>query len=274
MEFRVLGVVEALDDGLAVSLGGPKQRSVLAMLLLEPNRSVSTDRLVDGLWGDDPPQHPAATLQVYVSNLRKVAGARSQPACRAVGAADPAARLPARRRSRAGRPLPVRTAGRPRSHAAVQGCVAGAAVLFREALARWREAPLADLANEPLARVRGADGSRRHGRGRSKTGSTSSSRSAGTWSCSPSWRRSWARNPYRERLRRQLMLALYRAGRQADALAAYQAARQTLVEELGLEPSRELREMEAAILVHEPALAQAATAPIEAEDVARVLRRH
>ena len=80
-----------------------------------------------------------------------------------------------------------------------------------------------------------------------------------------------ARNPYRERLRRQLMLALYRAGRQADALAAYQAARQTLVEELGLEPSRELREMEAAILVHEPALAQAATAPVEAEDVVRVL---
>ena len=71
MEFRVLGVLEALDAGLPVSLGGPKQRSVLAMLLLDANRSVSTDRLVDGLWGDEPPQRAAATLQVYVSNLRK-----------------------------------------------------------------------------------------------------------------------------------------------------------------------------------------------------------
>src|SRR5262245_9046709 len=72
MEVRVLGVVEALEDGLRVSLGGPKQRSLLAMLLFDPNRSVSTERLIDGLWGDDPPRRPAATLQVYVSNLRKV----------------------------------------------------------------------------------------------------------------------------------------------------------------------------------------------------------
>ena len=72
MEFRVLGVVEALEDGLPFSLGGPKQRSVLAMLVLDANRVVSTDHLVDGLWGDDPPLRAAATLQVYVSNLRKV----------------------------------------------------------------------------------------------------------------------------------------------------------------------------------------------------------
>jgi hypothetical protein len=71
MEFRVLGVLEALDEGLPISLGGPKQRSVLAMLLLDANRAISTDRLVDGLWGDDPPLRAAATLQVYVSNLRK-----------------------------------------------------------------------------------------------------------------------------------------------------------------------------------------------------------
>ena len=70
MEFRILGVLEGLENGMPVSLGGPKQRSVLAMLLLDPNRSVSTDRLVDGLWGDEPPLRAAATLRVYVSNLR------------------------------------------------------------------------------------------------------------------------------------------------------------------------------------------------------------
>src|SRR5262245_58690055 len=71
MEFRLLGVLEALDHGLPVSLGGPKQRSVLAMLLLDANHAVSTDRLVDGLWGDEPPQRAAATIHVYVSKLRK-----------------------------------------------------------------------------------------------------------------------------------------------------------------------------------------------------------
>jgi hypothetical protein len=71
MEFRVLGVVEALEHGLPVSLGGPKQKSLLAMLLLDANHTVSTDRLVDGLWGDEPPQRAAATIHVYVSKLRK-----------------------------------------------------------------------------------------------------------------------------------------------------------------------------------------------------------
>ena len=152
MEFRVLGVLEALDAGLPVSLGGPKQRSVLAMLLLDANRSVSTDRLVDGLWGDEPPQRAAATLQVYVSNLRKALEPDRSPR------AEPTVLLT----QAPGYVLAVdpeqvdlfrfeRLVGVARSLAS-QGSVAGAAVLFREALALWREAPLADLANEPFAR--------------------------------------------------------------------------------------------------------------------------
>ena len=74
MQFRMLGALEAQRDGLPVSLAGPKQRSVLAMLLLDANRVVSTDRLVDGLWGATPPLRASATLHVYVSNLRKVFG--------------------------------------------------------------------------------------------------------------------------------------------------------------------------------------------------------
>ena len=168
MEFRVLGVVEALEEGLRLSLGGPKQRSVLAMLLLEPNRSVSTERLVDGLWGDDPPQHPAATLQVYVSNLRKVLEPGRSPR------AEPSVLLT----QAPGYLLAVdpeqvdlfrfeRLVGLARTLWS-EGCAAGAAVLLRDALASWREAPLADLANEPWARFE-VPRLGRHGQGRSKT---------------------------------------------------------------------------------------------------------
>ena len=228
MEFRVLGVLEALEDGLPISLGGPKQRSVLAMLLLDPNRSVSTDRLVDGLWGDEPPLRPAATLQVL--RLEPAQGARAgpRPPRRAVGAADAATRLSARRRPRADRPLPLRASSVAFARALVVRRVRRRArpSLFREALALWREAPLADLANEPFARfemprleeARTRCDRRPHRRGprpRPRRRAAPRARSARRRAI-----------PYRERLRRQLMLALYRAGRQADALAAYQAARQ------------------------------------------------
>src|SRR5262249_41608989 len=141
MEFRVLGVLGALDAGLPLSLGGPKQRSVLAMLLLEANRSVSTDRLIEGLWGAAPPQRAASTLQVYVSNLRKVLepdrSPRAEPSV--LLTQSPGYRLAVdpeqidlfrfERMVRAARAL------------AANGCAAGAAVLFREALALWRETP-------------------------------------------------------------------------------------------------------------------------------------
>ena len=270
MEFRVLGVLEALDAGLPVSLGGPKQRSVLAMLLLDANRSVSTDRLVDGLWGDEPPQRAAATLQVYVSNLRKALepdrSPRAEPTVlltQAPGyvlAVDPE-QVDLFRFERL-----VSVARSLASH----GCVAGAAVLFREALALWREAPLADLANEPFATFEvprleeariGAIEDR-----------IDAELALGRDVDVAELEGLVGRYPYRERFRRHLMVALYRSGRQVDALAAYQAARHVLVEELGIEPGRELREIEAAILVQDPELVPDQPAPLVAEDVALVLQ--
>ncbi len=271
MEFRVLGVLEALEDGLPISLGGPKQRSVLAMLLLDLNRSVSTDRLVDGLWGDDPPSRPAATLQVYVSHLRKALepdrGPRAEPSVLLTQppgyllAVDPE-QVDLFRFDALVAVARTLTTG---------GCVAGAAVVFREALALWRESPLADLANEPWARFEIPRLEE------ARTGAIEDRVEADLAlgrdvELLPELESLVARHRYRERLRCQLMLALYRAGRQADALAAYQSARQVLVDELGLEPSRELREMEAAILVQETTLAPTEPAPIGADQVARVLR--
>jgi DNA-binding SARP family transcriptional activator len=185
VEFRVLGVLEALEDGLPISLGGPKQRSVLAMLLLDLNRSVSTDRLVDGLWGDDPPSRPAATLQVYVSHLRKALepdrGPRAEPSVLLTQppgyllAVDPEQVDLFRFDALVAVARTVTTSG----------CVAGAAAVFREALALWRESPLADLANEPWRASR-SRGWRKRSRVQSKTASKRTLPSAATSSCSRS----------------------------------------------------------------------------------------
>src|SRR5262245_1582562 len=270
MEFRVLGVLEALEAGLPVSLGGPKQRSVLAMLLLDANRAVSTDRLVDGLWGEDPPLRAAATLQVYVSNLRKALepdrSRRAEPSVlltQAPGyllAVDPDCidlfrfeQLVDVARS-----------------LAVDGCAAGASVLFQEALAQWREAPLADLAGEEFAQFE-------IGRLEELRVGVLEDRIDADLALGrdvellPELDGLVARHPYRERLRRQYILALYRASQQAEALAAFQAARRTLVDELGLEPSRDLRELEAAILVQDPDLDLIESTPMDRDAVRHVL---
>jgi WD40 repeat protein/DNA-binding SARP family transcriptional activator len=153
---------------------------------------------------------------------------------------------------------------------AAAGCVAGAASLLREALGLWREAPLADLADEPFARFEIP---------RLEEARTSAleERVAADLALGlhgelvAEVEALVARHPYRERLRALLMLALYRAGRQADALAAYQDARDALIEGLGLEPGRELRELEAAILVQDASLTPEAIPPITADQVAQVL---
>jgi DNA-binding SARP family transcriptional activator/WD40 repeat protein len=271
MEFRVLGTLEVLADGQPLSLGGPKQRAVLAMLLVAANHPVSTDQLVDGLWGDDPPRRAAATLQVYVSNLRKALepgrAARTAPSMLLT---QPPGYLLAVEPEHVDLFRFEELLGVARAKWA-DGCVPGAAVLFREALALWREAPLADLAREPFARFEVPRLEE------ARTGAIEDRVEADLAlgrdvELLPELEALVARNPYRERLRGQLMLALYRAGRQADALAAYQAARRTLVDELGLEPGRELREIEAAILVQDPALAQAEPTPIDATAAELVLR--
>jgi len=235
VEFRILGPLEVTEDGREIRLGGVKQRALLALLLLNPNRVVSRDRLIDELWETDPPETARTALQVHVSQLRKALG-RERIVTQAPGylvrvepgeldldrfeqlvAAD-------------GRDLDV----------------------SREALALWRGPLLADL-DGSLARAERVrleeqrlavfeqriDGDLARGEHAQLV---------------PELEGLVQERPLREHLRGQLMLALYRCGRQADALVVYRQGRRLLDEELGLEPGEDLRRLERAILNHDPSL--------------------
>ncbi|HEX2415483.1 MAG TPA: BTAD domain-containing putative transcriptional regulator [Thermoleophilaceae bacterium] len=253
IDFLILGPLEAFNEGRAVRLGGAKQRALLAVFLLHRGEALSTERLIDELWGDRPPATAAKTVQVHVSRLRKALaggdgnGSTSMIVTREHGyelKLDPE-RLDAHRFERlvaeGRREL---AAGRPER----------ATAALERALSLWRGPPLADLAYEPFAQreiarlddlrvgaleqlieARLALGAHAELVERLET--------------------LIAEHPYRERLRAQLMLALYRSDRQAEALQAYQDARRTLVEELGIEPGVRLRGLERAILAQDPALA-------------------
>jgi predicted ATPase/DNA-binding SARP family transcriptional activator len=232
--FRVLGPLE-VDD--APALGGPKPRTLLARLLLEPNRVVAYDELIDAVWPETPPGRARHTLQVYVSSLRRAIGAER---IRAHGSGYSvqveADELDLSR-------FQLLTAdGRERLRA---GQAKEAHDRLREALALWRGPALADL--RPALE---ADRERLEGLRLAALEDDVEARLAlgEHVELVPEVEALVRDHPTREGLRRQLMLALYRSGRQADALAAYRDARRTLVEDLGLEPSAELRELEAAIL--------------------------
>src|SRR5712692_2464720 len=236
-QFSLLGPLSLSRDGEPTAIGGQKPRALLAALLLEPNRVVSRDRLIDALWGEAPPDTARNTIQVYVSQLRKLlpdgALETAPPGYRLV--VDPEtvdlyrfARLCDEGRSRL-----------------ADGDAAGAAETLRAALALWRGAPLEDLPSEPFAhaeiarledRIDADLALARHGQ------------------LVPELERLVVEEPLRERPRAQLMLALYRTGRQADALAVYQRARKALVDELGIEPGESLRKLERAILEQDPSL--------------------
>ena len=232
-------------DGEPTALGGQKRRALLAVLLLDAGRVVSRDRLIDALWGDEPPDTARNTLQVYVSQLRKLLPEgvlETAPAgYRLVVEANSVDLFEFIRLSEEGRT--ALGAGDP----------ARAADTLRAALALWRGAPLADLSWEPFAqseivrleelrlaaleeRIDADLALGRHGQ------------------LVAELERLVAEQPMRERFRAQLMLALYRSGRQADALAVYQRARRTFVDELGIEPSDSLRRLERAVLAHDPSL--------------------
>jgi DNA-binding SARP family transcriptional activator len=250
MDFFILGPLEVLDDGRKVALGGKKQRALLALLLLHANETLSTDRLIDELWGEQAPAGAAKTVQMHISRLRKSLatsdGSAGPLVTRDRGyelALDPE-RLDSHRFER--------LVGEGRSELDDDRPDRAASVLER-ALSLWRGAPLAELAYEPFARreidrldeLRIAaqelliDAKLALGRHAEVVGQLEGL---------------IAQHPYRERLRVQLMLALYRSDRQADALQAYQQARSTLVEELGIEPGQRLRELEQAILAQDPEL--------------------
>jgi DNA-binding SARP family transcriptional activator len=252
VEFRILGPLEVVEEGRPLTLGGPRQRALLAILLTRANEVVSNDRLIDELWGARPPRTATNALQYHVSQLRKTLGPSKAIVTREPGylirvepheldllrfeqLVEEATRAPADRASR----------------------------LLHDALGLWRGPALADLASEPLAQAEilrleelrlaalelRIETDLALGRHRELVGELEVL---------------VHEHPLRERPRAQLMLALYRSGRQAEALDLYREGRRLLVDELGIEPGLELQELEKAILGHDPELSPpgpAATTP-------------
>jgi WD40 repeat protein/DNA-binding SARP family transcriptional activator len=263
MDFHILGRLEVLDEGRgSVAVAGSKQRALLALLLLHGNETLSTTRLIDELWGEQPPATAAKTVQVYVSRLRKSLAAGGD----GNGSAGPVLtrehgyelrldpeRLDAARFERLlaeGRREVA--AGRPER----------AASTLEDALALWRGPPLADLAYERFAQPEIARLDELKGVALELLieAKLALGRHAEVVAELETLTRE---HPYRERLRALLMLALYRSDRQAEALQAYQDARRQLVAELGIEPGEQLRALERAILAQDPALSLPVAAPVE-----------
>ena len=242
----MLGALAVQREGEDVPLGGPKQRALLAILLLNANTAVSRDRLIDGIWGERPPPTAAHTLDNYISRLRKTLGdgrvSRRAPGYVLQVMPD---ELDLDRFER------LLALGR--EHLAA-GDAGQAARDFRAALALWRGPALADLRFEPFA-VAEADRLEEL-RLQALEYRIEADLALGAGSeLVPELEALVREHPFRERPLGPLMLALYRAGRQAEALAAYQAGRRRLAEELGLEPGPELRELQRKILEHDPSLA-------------------
>ena len=261
-EFRVLGPLEALADGAPVKLGGSRPRAVLAVLLLHSGQVVSTSRLIDEVWAEDPPDTAANVVQGYVSQLRKELGRE------AIETRDPGYLLRIEHDS-----LDLHRFERLVSDGTElleRGDAEDAAVLLRDALALWRGAALADVADEGVLRPAAArlDELRLVALERRIQADLACGRHTelvGELEALAS------EYPLRERPRALQMLALYRCGRQADALDAYRTARATLVDQLGIEPGAELQELERAILQHDPALDVEPRRPRASESRARVI---
>jgi DNA-binding SARP family transcriptional activator len=244
MEFLLLGPLEVrAEDGAAVPIAGGQPRALLALLLLEANQPVSADRIALALWGDDAPADSVKAVRVVVSRLRRSLDEdvlRHSPAgyCLRVRPGELDAERFAELVTRAGSETDPRVA----------------ADVLGEALALWRGPALADVAFAPFAQaaITRLEEERLEALELRIDADLKLGRHA---ELVPELQALADQQPLRERLHGQLMLALYRSGRQADALDAYRRLRETLVEELGLEPGPDLRELETAILRHDPALA-------------------
>ena len=241
IEFRILGPLEVIADGEIVPLGGAKQRALLALLLLRPNEAVSVGRIVDELWGERAPPTAAKNVQVYVSHLRKALGdgvVVTQTPGYVLKVTDGA--IDAQQAERA---LALAAGKPPAERAAV----------LNAALGLWRGVPLADLVDVPFAQAEVArlDELRLQLVKRRTDAELELGRHEAVV---VELERLVALYPFDEGLRVQLMLALYRSGRQTDALAVYRDARRALTTELGLEPGEDLRLLEQRILAHDPSL--------------------
>ena len=253
MEVRFLGRFDVVQEGRSIPIGGGRQRALLAILALHPRQVVPVGRLIDDLWPDDPPESAHGTLQAYVSRLRKALRGELVN-----GGGDailfehggylldlPADQVDSYRFERL-----VEEAERQ----AEGGDVERAAGTLTDALALWRGPPLPDFASEPFAqaeiarldelRLRALEARIDADLARGRDAALVAELEALV-----------AEHPHREGFRRQLMLALYRSGRQGDALDVYTDMRTTLDGELGVEPTPALRELQRAILSHDPSLA-------------------
>ncbi len=245
MEFRILGPLEVVHEGQTLPLGGAQQRALLALLLISRDEVVATERLIDELWGEHVPLTAAKTVQGYISNLRKVLTngvieTRGRGYRLVVEPDD----LDARR---------FETLVEEGREALAGGDAAGAAKRLRDALALWRGPPLAGFEYEDWAQPE-----------RSRLEELrllaleerveAELRQDGAGRLVPELRSLVAEYPLRERIRAQLMLALYRSGRQAEALETYAEIRRRLIEELGIEPGHELQALQRQVLAQDPAL--------------------
>jgi DNA-binding SARP family transcriptional activator len=250
-EFLILGPLEVRVGGKPVALKGAKQRALLAALLLRANNVVPTEALAEDVWGEKTPATVANTVQVYVSQLRKVLPdgvlVTQPPGYRLI--LEPSQLDAARFEQLASEGRDELGAGR----------IDAAAARLGAALALWRGEPLADFAYEPFAQneIRRLEELRLSVLEDRVEADLAAGRGA---ELVPELETLVAEHPLRERLRRQLMLALYRSGRQAEALEEYQRARAVLVDELGLDPSPELQQLEQAILTQDESLAAPAVA--------------
>lgn len=256
LEVGLLGPFQArIDDGPPVALGGARQKALLAVLALRPNEVVSTDRLIDELWPDQPPARAVHTVQVFVSRLRAALGdaggrlvTRPPGYVLELGAEE----LDSERCER------LYDRGRSALRAGDPG---GAAALLESAVELWRGPPLADFTYEPFAQA--AIARLQELRLSCREELIEAALALGRHAEVVSELEGLIREePLRERPRGQLMLALYRCGRQAEALEAFQQARRMLVDELGLDPSPALQELEQRILRQDPSL-EAPTPPRE-----------
>lgn len=262
MEFCVLGSLEVVDQDGPLALGAPKQRALLAVLLLHRGQAVSTDRLIDEVWGERPPASANKLVQGYVSHLRKALGDGL---------------LVTEGRGYVLRVVPgqldvdrFETLVAQGREALEQGDALTAAAVLRDALGVWRGPALADFAYEPfaqaeIARLEEARLGALEDRIDAELALGEHARLVGELEAFV------REHPLRERFTGQLMLALYRSGRQAEALETYREGRRRLVQELGLEPGPELQQLERAILAQDPALA--ATAPSRPREVSAAGRR-
>ena len=247
LDYRILGPFEVRDDDGVLHLGGSKQRGVLAILLLNANTVVSSDRLIDELWGDSPPEDASMALQAHVSRIRKaLPGGRELLTTRPPGYVLEVARgeLDFAR---------FETLVAEGRDTLETGDAARASNVLREALSLWRGRPLADLEDEPFAREATAhlEDAWLQALGLRVEADLALGRHA---ELVPELRALVRAHPLNEGLREQLMLAMYRSGRQADALEVYTDARRELNEQLGLEPGPALQRVQQRILVQDPEL--------------------